>query len=189
MEVQYRQGWSDRLLHLQAVGAQEAGMTDQQIPGELWPPSSGLPSRDRMKPAESLRWGETPFDDLSRAELLRLVQAYHLALVSIDGALRQVCGREPTSPFWEADSQGGRALARADTLKALVDGDSAEARAHIDRQFYRAAAGLLFPSLADPFHDWGVNRQGEWCAPNPGPDWGYRPVEWQDLLPESGKPR
>jgi hypothetical protein len=49
-------------------------MTDQQTPGELWPPASGLPSRDRMKPAESLRWGETPFDDLTRAELLRLVQ-------------------------------------------------------------------------------------------------------------------
>jgi hypothetical protein len=164
-------------------------MTDQQIPGEPWPPASGLPARDRMKPAESLRWGETPFDDLSRAELLRLVQAYHLALVSADGALRQVRLQDPANPFWEADGQGGRALARADTLKTLVDGENAEARMHIDRQFYRAAAGLLFPMLADPFHDWGVNGQGEWCAPNPGSDWGYRPVEWQDLLPESGEPK
>jgi hypothetical protein len=60
---------------------------------------------------------------------------------------------------------------------------------HIDRQFYRAAAGLLFPSLADPFHHWGVNGHGEWCAPNPGPDWGYRSVEWQDLLSEQGAPK
>jgi hypothetical protein len=60
---------------------------------------------------------------------------------------------------------------------------------HIDRQFYRGAAGLLFPSLADPFHDWGVNGRGEWRAPNPGADWGYRPLEWQDLLPESGAPK
>jgi hypothetical protein len=146
-------------------------------------------SRDRMKPAESLQWGETPFDDLTRAEFLRLVQAYHMALVTADGALRQVRLQDPTSLLWEADGQGGRALARADTLKALVDGDSAAARKRIDRQFYRAAAGLLFPSLADSFHDWGVNGQGEWCAPNPGPDWGYRPVEWQDLLPERGEPR
>jgi hypothetical protein len=142
-----------------------------------------------MKPAESLGWGETPFDDLTRAELLRLVQAYHLALAHADGALRQVRHQGPASPFWEADGQGGRALARAATLKTLVDGDSAKARTHIDRQFYRAAAGLLFPSLADPFHDWGVNGQGEWCAPNPGPDWGYRPVAWQDLLPESEEPK
>jgi hypothetical protein len=176
-------------LHSQAASAQEVGMTDQQTPGEPWPPASGLPSRDRMKPAESLRWGETPFDDLSRAELLRLVQAYHLALASADGALRQVRRQDAASPFWETDGQGGRALARADTLKTLVDRNSAEARMHIDRQFYRAAAGLLFPSLADPFHDWGVNGQGEWCTPNPGSDWGYRQVEWQDLLPESGAPK
>jgi hypothetical protein len=164
-------------------------MTDQQKPGEPWPPASGLPSHDRMKPAESLQWGETPFDDLTRAELLRLVQAYHLALVSADGALRHVRLQDPASPFWEADGQGGRALARADTLKALVDGDSAEARIYIDRQFYRAATRLLFPSLPDPFHDWGVNGQGEWCAPDPGPDWGYRPIKWQDLLPERGEPK
>jgi hypothetical protein len=164
-------------------------MTDEQIPGEPWPPASGLPSRDRMKPAESLQWGETPFDDLSRAELLRLVQAYHLALVSAARALRQVRCQDPASPFWEADGQGGRALARAEALKTLADEDRAEARERVDRQFYRAATGLLFPSLADPFHDWGVNGQGEWCAPNPGPEWGYRPVEWRDLLPESGEPK
>jgi hypothetical protein len=117
------------------------------------------------------------------------VQAYHLALVSADSALRQVRHQDPANPFWEADGQGSRALARADTLKTLVDAGSAEVQTNIDRQFYRAAAGLPFPLLTDPFHDWGVNGQGEWCAPNPGPGWGYRPVEWQDLLPESGEPK
>jgi hypothetical protein len=164
-------------------------MSDEQTTSQPWPPASGLPSRDRMKPAEGLQWGETPFDDLTRAELLRLVQAYHLALVSAGDALRQLCLQDPISPFWGADGQGGRALARGDTLKALVDGESQEARDRIYRQFYRAAAGLLFPTLPDPFHDWGVNGKGEWCAPSPGPDWGYRPVEWQDLLPGRGEPR
>jgi hypothetical protein len=178
-----------RLLHPRAAGAQEARMSDRQTTDEPWPPASGLPPHDRMKTAESLRWGETPFDDLTRAELLRLVQAYHMALVSADGALRQVRLHDPASQFWEADGPGGRALARAETLEAMVSGESEEARKRIYRQFYRADAGLLFPSLDDPFHDWGVNGKGEWCAPNPGPDWGYRPVEWRDLLPEHGEPK
>jgi hypothetical protein len=110
-----------------------------------------------MKSVESLRWGKTPFDDLTRAELLRLVQAHHLALFSVEGALRQVCHQDPPISFWEANGQGVCALTRADALTTLVDERRTEARARIDRQFYRPPQGVLFPSMADPFHDWGVN--------------------------------
>ncbi|RKK03269.1 hypothetical protein EBE87_24650 [Pseudoroseomonas wenyumeiae] len=64
-------------------------MTDQQTSGGPWPPAIGLPLWDRMKLAESLRWSETPFDDLTRAEIFRLVQDHHLALISADGTLRR----------------------------------------------------------------------------------------------------
>jgi hypothetical protein len=80
-----------------------------------------------------------------------LVQAYYLAPGSADGALRQVRLHDPASRYWKADGQGDWALTRADTLKAMVEGENEQARDRIGRQFYHAAAGCCFPCWTIPF--------------------------------------
>lgn len=153
---------------------------------EPWPPLHGIPSQRRMKHPKHLRWGETPFDNLTRGELLRLVQAYHMALTSSSSVLRMSRINDETHPFWGPGGTGGRALAEADCLMHLCRSDRGNADSEaIYRKFFRNAGSLLFPTVHghDRFYDWGVDEKGEWCAPNPGEDRGYRAVQWKDLHP------
>lgn len=153
---------------------------------EIWPPLHGPPDKKRFKKAKDLKWGETPFDDLTRGELLRLVQAYHMALTSADSVLHQLMpySREASGPFWSKDGSAGKAIDRMDALKLLMgDGGSDTDRENIYRQFFRTAFVLLFPDQARDFDLWGVNEKGEMCAPNPGLDRGYHPISWRDLHP------
>src|ERR1041384_8670813 len=64
-----------------------------------------------------LQWGETPFDKLSREEMLMLLCKFYSALNSTRSVLStseamqmQV---EAKHPFWGPDGVGGRALAKA----------------------------------------------------------------------------
>lgn len=152
---------------------------------EQWPPNSGVPSKKRFKKATKLKWGETPFDDLSRAELLRLVQAYHLAAVAAQSAMAITAQAQP-SGFWGGNGSGGRALLKLNHLLTLAgENDPDPAGEKIYRSFFRSAAVLLFPHLReDTFSNWGINKDGEMVAPFK-PDEGYRPIEWRDVLPET----
>lgn len=151
-------------------------MTDEQ-----WPPNSGVPEKKRFKKARRLKWGETPFDDLTRAELLRLVQAYHSAAVSAGSVLSMAKESDPYSPF-----TGGAALAKIDHLLTLAgENDPDPASENIYRSFFRSANPLLFPYLkAQRFYNWGINDKGEMCAPYRAEE-GFRPIEWRDVLPTS----
>lgn len=148
---------------------------------EQWPPTSGVPGRRRFKRGRSLQWGESPFDDLTRAELLRLVQAYHSALTATRSVLLM---HAQESPFWSFEGVGGRALAKANHLMALVgDGRGNEDSEKIYRSFFRTAEVLLFPYLRnDRFGDWGVNKKGEMVAPHKREE-GYRAIRWSDVVP------
>jgi hypothetical protein len=151
-------------------------MTDQ------WPPASGVPAKIRFKKARSLKWGETPFDDLTRAELLRLVQAYHLATVTARGVMMMHAEVHP-SLYW-ADGHGGRALSKINYLVSLAgecDGEGASEM--IYRSFFRTANVLLFPHLRfSEFSDWGIDDKGQMLAPHSGVE-GYRRIEWRDMTP------
>jgi hypothetical protein len=154
---------------------------------EQWPPNSGVPEKKRFKKSRGLKWGETPFDDLTRAELLRLVQAYHSALIATDSTLHMCSFNNEQSPFWGPGGTGGRALAKSSYLLALAGQDDPEpASEKIYRMFFRTADVLLFPHLRNApnrFGDWGVNDKGEMRAPHKAEE-GYRPIEWRDMLPQ-----
>lgn len=152
---------------------------------DQWPPNSGVPEKKRFKKARNLKWGETPFDDLTRAELLRLVQAYHCATVATSSALHMMKHHDPDSPYWSPEGTGGSALERADYLLTLAgENDPDPASEKIYRSFFRTAVILLFPFLRERrFHNWGVNEKGEMCAPYRAQD-GFRPIEWRDVLPQ-----
>ncbi len=155
-------------------------MTDK----EQWPPNSGLPEKKRFKKATKLKWGETPFDDLSQAELLRLVQAYHSATVAAQSVMAMQAEISP-SRYWALDGSGGRALAKCNELMKLAgERDHDPASETIYRSFFRTADVLLFPHLRDTeFGNWGVNDKGEMRAPFK-PEEGYRAIEWRDVLPQ-----
>lgn len=150
---------------------------------EQWPPRSGVPAKGRFKKGRSLKWGETPFDDLTRAELLRLVQAYHSATIAARSVMLIQAEAAP-SVYWSFEGSGGRALAKVNHLVKLAgDGGMNEASENIYRSFFRTADVLLFPYLRDSrWGDWGINDKGEMCAPHRTEE-GYRPIEWRDVCP------
>jgi hypothetical protein len=152
---------------------------------EHWPPRRGLPGKKRFKKGRSLKWGETPFDDLNRAELLRLVQAYHSAMIAARSVMALSMGPSP-STFWGPEGSGGRAMAKANHLIALVgDGGGNEASEKIYRSFFRSADVLLFPFLKDDkWNDWGINAKGEMIAPFRGESEGFRRIKWADVCPQ-----
>lgn len=90
-----------------------------------------------MKP---LKWGETPWNKLSRDELLREVQRMASALNSAHHVLRQFSSFQPDSPFWVAGS-GYAAMEK--TRQALVRMKQYEDD-DVYHSFFRYADDLLF---------------------------------------------
>ncbi len=159
---------------------------------EQWPPNHGIPAKTRYKKAKSLRWGETPFDDLTRGELLRLVQAYHAAAVGANSVIYQVSYGQDNHPYWSKDGRGGRAKARLEYLITRAgDGGADAGSENIYRKFFRSAYGLLFPGIKDEYYSWGIDDvSGEMVAPyKPGETSPFdgkrklRAIKWRDLLP------
>lgn len=143
-----------------------------------------------MKP--ELQWGETPWDELSRDDLLREVQRMYAALVALNTTAGLCRFREEASPFWGTRGTGGRAIEHArQILEPLHAKYSSE---QIFRSFFRYAVDLLFENLGS---QWAVCDQcgqmlgtvegqpskiGEPCAPPFGCGKGVtRKLEWKDL--------
>jgi len=148
-----------------------------------------------------LRWGETPWDDLSREELLREVQRMYAAVNAMYSALA-IVSHGDVSGYWGPDGSGGRALEMGRQIEEpLRDryGDT------MFRAFFRYAIDLLFecrpgfrigygwvvcPVCGQLSGDYeGGSHIGKRCAdllPRPGPTGGLcigvlRPLEWSDL--------
>lgn len=162
-------------------------MTEMQ-----WPPARGIPAKNRYKKARDLQWGETPFDDLDRGELLRLVQAYHAAAVGANSVLGMMSHGQEGHLYWSGEGSGGKAKAKLEFLiRRAGDGGMNSASENIYRKFFRHAYGLLFPGLGDQWDQWGIDEKtGEMFAPytvgerSPlRPEAKMRAVRWRDLLP------
>jgi hypothetical protein len=161
---------------------------DEPTSAVQWPPASGLPPKSHFKKAVKLKWGETPFDSLSRAELLRLVQAYHSALTSTSSCLKMSRAINEDSPYWGEDGSGGRALAKSDFLFSLCGAAGTDqARERIYRSFFRTADTLLFGAKPGSFDDWGIKIGGDEMIAPRRDDPAYRPIEWRDLLPQGAQ--
>lgn len=149
-----------------------------------WPPASGLPDKKRFKKAHTLKWGETPFDTLDRAELLRLVQAYHMALGATSSCLKMQRSANPESLYWGPEGSGGGALKKADHLMALCGAAGTDqAREKIYRSFFRTAECLLFGAAPGSFDDWGIKIGSDEMIAPCRDDPAYRRIEWRDMLP------
>ncbi len=146
---------------------------------DCWPPLSGLPHKSRMVPQRKLEWGQTPFDNLSRAELLRLVQAYHSALASHVWPMQLMRRGNEQSLFWKRRGLGFKAVSKANALMKLCgwDRDGGE---RMSRSFFRYADDLMFPHLSA--EKWTVYPDGSMTRPGYEP--GGRSLKWVDLVPE-----
>lgn len=109
-----------------------------------------------LRQAARLKYGQTPWDRLSKRRLLRLIISYHAALSSTASCLRvSRCGNE-NHPYW-AQGVGGRALAEAHWLLDIAKTDIARERLY--RKFFRSVNESLFPGA-----EWGMDRWGWWIC-------------------------
>lgn len=149
-----------------------------------------------------LEWGQTPWDDLSKEELLKEVQKMFSALMSAMSVLKMNMIGYENSPFWSnRKGTGARAIEKArqviDPIYGKFDRES------IYRSFYRTANDLLFDnSKFDLGFGWSVcpicglmigadidgkRHDGEICQEvmltRSGCNGILRPLIWDDLRP------
>lgn len=90
---------------------------------------------------KQLEWGETPWDDLTKEELLREVQRMYCAVSSAYGVLLEDAERNEGHPFWSNEGRGGRTLEMCRQSLAKLEDYEPE---NIYRSFFRYAHDLLF---------------------------------------------
>ena len=141
------------------------------------------------------QWGETPFDDMDREELLRTAQRLWSGMVSARSCLRVFRAIDESSPYWCPQGAGGRALAKMDEVHEALSPDD-EASESIYRSFFRYADDLLFEN-ATLSSGWMICDKGHMIARISGPPLTdctmckrpMRPIEWRDLSPDATKNR
>lgn len=148
-----------------------------------------------------LEWGQTPWDSLSREELLREVERMYSAIVALNSCLAMSKSASSANSFWGHEGSGGIALEKArqvlGPLHAKFD------REDIYRSFFRYANDLLFnPTgyrigsgwsvcpvcdvmLGNTRHPDGTEetQNGKVCHFTAGCTGIMRPLEWADLAP------
>jgi hypothetical protein len=150
---------------------------------------------------KTLKYGQTPWDGLSREELLRELQRAYSAVVSTRSALR-VLARGKTDGYWSKRGTGGHAIAKADRVVA-IEAEYEGGGETIWRAFFRYADDLLFDGLG---YDWdicpkcgtmlgrsqpnGERMTGKVCGEHfPAKnkcDGIMRPLTWDDMSPNDG---
>lgn len=141
-----------------------------------------------------LRWGETPWDDLPREELLRVTQRFYSALTAAHSVLRMHSDMSGQSPFWSTRGTGGRALAKTTQALGPYD-DGGPYREAIYRRFFRVADDLLFDGLGHGWHvcdvcgcmlataDKSAPDECIDCAHKGSKGRQMRPITWDDMKP------
>lgn len=144
---------------------------------------------------KELKWGETPWDNLSQEELLREVQRMFAALQAAKSVMG-LLSVQSNSTFWSEHGSGGRALEFAsqviDPVYKEYDDES------VYKSFFRYAVSLLFEVSDDekwiicPVCGgmWGgrnaISYIGTVCSEHPmtphnGCKGVFRWLEWKDL--------
>lgn len=149
-----------------------------------------------------LEWGQTPWDNMERQELLQEVWRMFAALRSCESILDNIKffdERGSPSPFWSQEGRGGAALEMAhQAMHATQEYDDE----NLSRTFFRYARDLLFerngyrmigsawvvcPVCGAMYGELvsGETSEGMRCDMKPGGDRGcsgvLRPLEWGDL--------
>jgi len=89
---------------------------------------------------QTLQWGETPWDNLSRDDLLYTVKRMYSALNSARSVMAVLAVSGPQTAYWTVGT-GGRALSKADQALAGISDEDCY------RAFFRYADDLLFDGV------------------------------------------
>ena len=108
-----------------------------------------------VEPRE-LPWGASPFDALSRDELIRHCQRLYAATDSLTALARQLREGYGAGPYW-TEGSGGRAIEQGEQALNAARQDYREG--DIYYSFFRYARDLLF--VARPG---GPSLGGRWCV-------------------------
>lgn len=92
---------------------------------------------------KQLEWGETPWDNLTKEELLREVQRMYCAVSSAYSVLLDYAGSDPSHPFWSKEGRGARTLEMCRQSLANLEDYEPD---NMYRSFFRYAHDLLFDS-------------------------------------------
>jgi hypothetical protein len=147
---------------------------------------------------KSLEWGQTPWDNLSREELLREVWRMYLALRATDTVMAQFQYGHEASPFWSPGGTGGKA---AEMLRQILGPlhEQFSSGEMYDR-FFRYAGDLLFDGSTGyrTGHGWAICSVcgamyagageppiGQSCGSRPMGEPGcqgvFRLLQWEDF--------
>jgi hypothetical protein len=148
---------------------------------------------------KKLKWGQTPWDDMDKEELLLTIFKMYSAVVSLDSCLSTIRPNVPGHAYWGTKGVGGRALEKSrqvlDPIHESVEGGSGE----IYRAFFRYAPDLIFePGEYQLGWGWtvcpecgkmlgrstnGESKEGELCSDLFPKDCSgiFRKLSWYDL--------
>lgn len=145
---------------------------------------------------KKLKWGQTPWDDKSREELLLDVKRMYGAITALNSVAHLCTAGQGESPFWHAkDGSGRRALELArQVLEPIHKKYDSE---DIYRCYFRYAYDLLFEGemgigwyvcdvcnrMIGRSYDGHGSRDGEMCL-FPSCKGKFRKMTWDDLKPE-----
>jgi hypothetical protein len=161
-------------------------------------------TKDETQEPKKLEWGESPFDNMTRDELIRHCQRLYLATQRLHDVANAFRTKDTEIPFWKS-GRGARGFEMGQqALDAVSEGFDAES---MHRNFFRFATDLLFEDRP------GLEIHSRWVAcpkcghvlvpakeslrfdgveckevvPNTTCDGLLRPIEWADLAPVAKK--
>jgi hypothetical protein len=132
---------------------------------------------------KDLEWGQTPWDDLSRDDLLREVRRMYAAIVALETVAKLCRVSDEASPFWSMRGTGGRGLEHARQI--LQPLHAAYGSESIFRSYFRYAVDLLFDGLGV---EWAVcDVCGQMLGGHLGADGSYKSVAGQPCASHLGR--
>jgi hypothetical protein len=142
-----------------------------------------------IKP-ENLEWGQTPFDDMTRDEMLHELKTQFNAIMAASAALHVLSWHDKDSPFWQYHGTGGRAKMQIDSVTERVNNGSDDGLEAISGCYFRYADQLLFPELAGR-DEWSINGEGQMITGDPAhvpAVWGWN-MDWRKITLDDLKPK
>lgn len=110
-----------------------------------------------MRDPKNLDWGDTPFDDMTRDEMLHELKVHFNAVMSASSALHILSYHDRESPFWGPFGTGGRALRQVASIIERVNHHRDDGGARVSACYFRYTDELLFPDIEHGPERWWIN--------------------------------
>jgi len=100
-----------------------------------------------MKKKKTLKWGETPWDNMTKDELLLEVRRMYSAMRSLYSVVKMDAGMSSNGAYFGKNGVGGNALEKGRQIIEPLFNQYENGEEDIYRSFFRYADDLLFDGL------------------------------------------